>query len=85
MPLYVIERHFAEQIEMTRERALEINLINDDVGVQWLFSFLSADRKKSYCLYEAPNAESIREAAERANIPANAVVEVSEVRPEMFI
>ena len=84
MPLYVIERHFAEQIEMTRELASEINLINDDVGVQWLFSFLSADRKKSYCLYEAPNAESIREAAERANIPANAVVEVSEVRPEMF-
>ena len=84
MPLYVIERHFAEQMEMTRELASEINLINDDVGVQWLFSFLSADRKKSYCLYEAPNAESIREAAERANIPANAVVEVSEVRPEMF-
>lgn len=84
MPLYVIERHFAEQMEMTRELASEIHLINDDVGAQWLFSFLSADRKKSYCLYEAPNAESIREAAERANIPADAVVEVSEVRPEMF-
>lgn len=46
MPLYVIERHFAEQMEMTRELASEINLINDDVGVQWLFSFLSSDRKK---------------------------------------
>ena len=54
MPLFVIERHFAEQIEMTRDRASEIELINTDVGVQWLFSFLSADRKKSYCLYEAP-------------------------------
>jgi hypothetical protein len=42
MPLYVIERHFAEQMEMTRERASEINLINDDVDVQGLFSFLSA-------------------------------------------
>jgi Protein of unknown function (DUF4242) len=65
MPLFVIERHFAEQIEMTRDRASEIELINADVGVQWLFSFLSADRKKSYCLYEAPSAEAIREAALR--------------------
>jgi hypothetical protein len=84
MPLFVIERHFAEQIEMTREHASEIKLINVDVGVQWLFSFLSADRKKSYCLYEAPSAEAIREAARRAHVPADVVVEVSEVRPEMF-
>jgi len=84
MPLFVIERHFAEQIEMTRDRASEIELINADVGVQWLFSFLSADRKKSYCLYEAPNAEAIREAALRANVPADVIVEVSEVRPEAF-
>jgi len=84
MPLFVIERHFAEQIEMTRERASEIKLINDDVGVQWLFSFLSADRKKSYCLYEAPSADAIREAARRANVPADVIEEVSEVRPEAF-
>jgi hypothetical protein len=84
MPLFVIERHFAEQIEMTRDRASEIELINTDVGVQWLFSFLSADRKKSYCLYEAPSAESIREVALRANVPADVIVEVSEVRPEAF-
>jgi hypothetical protein len=84
MPLFVIERHFAEQIEMTRDRASEIELINADVGVQWLFSFLSADRKKSYCLYEAPSAEAIREAARRANVPADVIVEVSEVRPEAF-
>jgi hypothetical protein len=84
MPLFVIERHFAEQIEVTRELTSEISLINADVGVQWLFSFLSADRKKSYCLYEAPNAELIREAARRANVPADVIIEVDEVRPEMF-
>jgi hypothetical protein len=84
MPLFIIERHFAEQIEMTRDRASEITLINDDVGVQWLFSFLSADKKKTYCLYEAPNAEAIREAAQRAHVPADVIVEVSELRPEAF-
>jgi len=36
-----------------------VTQVNADVGVQWLFSFLSADKKKTYCLYEAPNAEAI--------------------------
>ncbi len=84
MPLFVIERHFAEQMEVTRELASEITLINNEVGVQWLLSFLSSDRKKSYCLSEAPSPETIRAAARRANIPADAIVEVSEIRPQMF-
>ena len=58
--------------------------INDEEGVRWLFSFLSPDKRKTYCLYEAPNAEAIRIAARRANLPADVVIEVSEIRPEMF-
>ena len=84
MPLFVIERHFAEQLNLTRDDAAAVKLVNDDVGVQWLFSFLSADKKKTYCLYEAPSAEAIREAARRANIPADVIVEVTELRPEAF-
>ena len=84
MPLFIIERNFAEQIEITRDTTSEVQLINEDMGVQWLFSFLSADKKKTYCLYEAPDPEAIREAARRANVPADVIIEVSEVRPEMF-
>jgi hypothetical protein len=85
MPLFIIERNFAEQLEITRDAASQVQLINEGVGVQWLFSFLSADKKKTYCLYEAPDPEAIREAARRANIPADVIIEVSEVRPEMFV
>jgi hypothetical protein len=84
MPLFVIERQFAEQLDLTREDAAAVKLVNDEVGVQWLFSFLSADKKKTYCLYEAPSAEAIREAARRARIPADVIVEVTELRPEAF-
>jgi hypothetical protein len=84
MPLFVIERQFAEQLNLTRDDAAAVKLVNDDVGVQWLFSFLSADKKKTYCLYEAPSAEAIREAARRAKLPADVIVEVNEVRPEAF-
>jgi len=85
MPLFVIERNFAEQLDLTPEAAQGVKLVNDDAGVQWLFSFLSADRKKTYCLYEAPSAEAVREAARRAGLPADVVVEVSELRPEDFL
>jgi len=84
MPLYVIERNFAEQLEVTPEAAAGVRRINTDVGVHWLFSFLSADKRKTYCLYEASSPEAIREAARRANIPADVITEVSELRPEAF-
>jgi len=85
MPLFLIERNFAEQLEVNRDDVLQVTQVNADVGIQWLFSFLSADKKKTYCLYEAPNAEAIREAALRLNIPADVIIEVGEVRPEMFV
>jgi hypothetical protein len=46
--------------------------------VRWLYSFLSADRRKTYCLYEAPSPDAIRRAAERAGLPADVIVEVTE-------
>jgi Protein of unknown function (DUF4242) len=84
MPLFLIERNFAEQLEVTRDGVVQSAQVNADVGIQWLFSFLSADKKKTYCLYEAPSAEAIREAARRLNVPADVIVEVGELRPEMF-
>ena len=67
MPRFMIERNFAEQLEVTGDSAELVRRINDDEGVKWLFSFLSADKRKTYCLYEAPDAEAIRAAARRAN------------------
>ena len=77
MPLYVIERAFADELDLTTDDVRQIDEINADEDVRWLFSFLSADRRHTYCLYEAPNPEAIRAAAKRANLPADAIVEVS--------
>ena len=84
MPRFLIERNFAERLELTKESADTINLINDEEGVKWLFSFLSPDKRKTYCLYEAPSAAVVRAAARKANLPADVVIEVEEFRPEMF-
>jgi Protein of unknown function (DUF4242) len=84
MPMYVIERTFAEQLDMTAEEVKLLDEVNFDEGVKWLFSFLSADRHRTYCLYEAPNPDAILAAAKRAGIPADAVTEVDRVTADSF-
>jgi Protein of unknown function (DUF4242) len=85
MPRYLIERSFAEQLEVTKDGVESVKRVNEEEGVTWIFSFLSADKKKTYCLYEAPNPEAIRAAARRNNLPADVIIEVSaELSPTMF-
>ena len=83
MPLYVIERNFALDLDLSSDDVQLIDEINADEGVRWLFSFLSADRRRTYCLYEAPSADAIRAAAKRADVPADEVVEVGTAAPEL--
>jgi hypothetical protein len=82
MALYVIERSFAEQLDLTDADVELIEEVNSDEGVRWLFSFLSADRRRTYCLYEAPSPDAILAAAQRANVPADEIVEVSAATPQ---
>jgi hypothetical protein len=84
MPMYVIERAFAEQLDLTSDDVKLIEEVNADEGVRWLFSFLSADRRRSYCLYEAPSPDMIVAAAKRVGIPADAVVEVDRISADMY-
>lgn len=81
MGLYVIERNFLEKLDPDALDSDEITSVNDDVGIKWVLSFLSADKRKTYCLYEAPNPEALREAAARLGIPADAIVAVDEIGP----
>jgi hypothetical protein len=78
----MIERGFAEQLELSDEDVRLIEEINGEEGVQWLFSFLSADRRRTYCLYEAPSADAILAAARRAEVPADKIVEVDAATPQ---
>ncbi|WP_173923370.1 DUF4242 domain-containing protein [Agromyces sp. Marseille-P2726] len=77
MPYYIIERNYLNEVVTPVENAPNVNLINDEEDVRWLFSFLSVDRRKTYCLYEAPSMEAIRVAAMRAGLPADVITEVT--------
>jgi len=83
MPLYMIERNYAEQLELSGEGVRLIEDANADEGVRWLFSFLTADKRRTYCLYEAPSPDAIVAAARRANLPADVVVEVDRISADL--
>jgi uncharacterized protein DUF4242 len=86
MALFMIERNFAEAFNASAADYAAVVQINDRAGVKWLYSFLSADKRKTYCLYEAENGDAIREAARRAGLPADIVIELAgELRPEALL
>jgi hypothetical protein len=83
MALFMIERNFASALDASPEDLKAVVDINQIVGVKWLYSFLSADKRKTYCLYEAESGEAIRDAARRAGLPADVVIELAgELRQE---
>ena len=77
MALFMIERTFAESLNPSEGELRAIGEANAASGVRWLHSFLSADKRRTYCLYEAASPEVIREAARRAGLPADLIIELS--------
>lgn len=83
MPKYVIEREFPNAGNLTLEQLKEISNASCDVlrkmgpEIQWKHSYVTDD--KIYCVYIAPNAEMIREHADKGGFPANKVSLVSEI------
>ena len=82
MPLFMVERNFSEELQKTPEEFRQINQITNEIGVNWLSSFLSADGKKTYCLYEAKDTQELRKHAKLFDLPANEIVEVNQFWPQ---
>ncbi|HUW04428.1 MAG TPA: DUF4242 domain-containing protein [Acidimicrobiales bacterium] len=76
----MIEREFAEQLEVDAARLKEIGDTELALDVKWITTFLSADKKKSYCLYEAADVDLLRLHAERLGFPLDVITEVDELK-----
>ena len=48
MAFFLIERNFAQELVHDGVAVAEIQQINDEIGIQWLYSILSADKRKTY-------------------------------------
>ncbi len=77
MPLFLVHRSFAEQLDLSQGEIKVLQDANLEAGIRWIESFLTADRLQSYCLFEAPSADVIRAASRAAGMPVDSIVEVS--------
>jgi hypothetical protein len=86
MPRYLIERTFPENIALPglgQDGLDRLGFIENNVlsGVTWLHSYVVPDRKKSFCIYEAPNPEAVRRAAQLNGLPVDRITEVRVLDP----
>src|SRR3972149_4856592 len=57
---------------------------NADLGVTWIFSFVSEDKQKTFCVYDGPNPEAIRQAARRNGLPVDRITRVMVLDPYFY-
>ena len=75
MEQIVVERTFAEPVEFAEISALgqKAGWCLEQNGVRILKSYFSRDRKRMICIYEAPDAESVRRVNRQAKMPFDSV------------
>ena len=89
MARYLIERTFPDGLELpdgadgaaTRRQLVDNN--GDDVT--WVHSYVSADRTKTFCIYDGPSPEAIRRAAATSSLPVDSITEVSVLDPYAYV
>ncbi|MFC4453725.1 DUF4242 domain-containing protein [Deinococcus sonorensis] len=89
MPRYMVERTFPNGLEIpinSEGAAACLNVVdrNADVGVTWVHSYVSDDKRKTFCIYDGPTTEAIRQAAERNGLPVDQISAVSVLDPYFY-
>ncbi|QNP42101.1 DUF4242 domain-containing protein [Lysobacter terrestris] len=75
---YVIQRTFPQGALAGLDAATKakVNQNNARYGVKWLMSFANGDKTKTFCIYEGPTENAIREAAKANHLPVDSITEV---------
>jgi uncharacterized protein DUF4242 len=89
MPRYVVERDFPEGLNVPVDEAgaracLAVVDSNMSEQVTWVHSYVSLDKKKSFCVYDAPSPEAIRRTAKRNQLPVEHITEVRILDPYFY-
>jgi hypothetical protein len=90
MPRYLVERSFPDglRIPMTQEGAgvcLTVSENNAQEGVNWVHSYVTDDKAKTYCIYDGPSPEAIRRVAEVNGLPVDRITQVRVLDPYFYV
>jgi hypothetical protein len=86
---YIVERLFPNRLLVKAgaegvERVVAIVERNADEGVTWIHSYVSDDKRRTFCVYDAPSPEAIRKTAARNDLPVERITQVRVLDPYFY-
>jgi hypothetical protein len=83
MPRSLIDRTFGDESELATapQACRAVVEQNADHGVTWLHSYVTLDRKRSFCVYVADSPEAVRKTARRNGLPVDRITQVEVLDP----
>ena len=90
MPRYMVQRTFPHGLEIPiADGGLDVCRAvierNAEEGVTWVHSYVSADKRSTFCVYDAPTPEAIRKTATRNDLPVDQITEVRVLDPYFYV
>ena len=89
MHRYLVERTFPNGLEIPMnmegsQMCLNVVSVNAEDNVSWVHSYVTMDKKKTFCIYDAPSPEAIKKSAEANGLPVDSIIEVSVLDPYFY-
>jgi len=89
MPRYLVERTFADGLAIPVDEAgakacAGVVEVNAEHGVTWVHSYVTPEKTKTFCIYDAPTPEAIRKSALDNSLPLDSITEVRVLDPYFY-
>ncbi len=89
MHRYLVERTFPNGLNISMDKVgsdmcLTVVSNNAEDNVTWVHSYVTKDKKKTFCIYDAPSPEAIRKSAQMNGLPVDNIIEVSVLDPYFY-
>jgi hypothetical protein len=89
MPRYIVERTFADGLAIPianggAEICKTVVERNAELGVTWVHSYVSEDKKTTFCVYDAPTPDAIQATAAANELPVDRITEVRVLDPYFY-
>jgi hypothetical protein len=89
MPRYLVERTFPDGLSIPIDESgasacMAVVGNNAGDGVTWVHSYVTTDKRKTFCIYDAPSPEAIRRTATSNKLPVDRITEVRVLDPYFY-
>jgi hypothetical protein len=89
MSRYVVQRSFPDGLEIPpsddgARACIQVVQNNAEEQVTWVTSYVTTDKRKTFCVYDGPNPDAVRRAADANGLPVDAITEVRVLDPYFY-